>query len=54
MQIRLRVVLNALAAAALWPAVPAQAQTAKDFEDLREQVRRLRDEVTDLKMGQGD
>lgn len=35
--------------AALWAAVPAQAQTAQDFEELRQEVRRLREEVTELK-----
>ena len=49
MQLKPGLVASAFAAAALCPGVPVQAQTAKDFEDLREEVRRLRDEVADLK-----
>jgi hypothetical protein len=41
--------LAAAIAASLYCAVPAQAQTAQDFEELRQEVRRLRDEVAELK-----
>ncbi len=39
----------AAALAAAFAALPAQAQTAKDFEDMRAEIKRLRDEVNELK-----
>jgi hypothetical protein len=48
MMLNQTVIAAALAAACLG-AVPARAQTAKDFEDMREEIKRLRDEVNALK-----
>jgi len=39
----------AAAFAAAFATSPAQAQTAKDFEDMRAEIKRLRDEVNELK-----
>ena len=41
--------IAAAAAAAVVSAVPAQAQTAKDFDELRQEIKRLREEVDALK-----
>ena len=44
-----KTLLSAAIAAALVSAIPAQAQTAKDFDELRQEIKRLRDEVNALK-----
>ena len=44
-----KTLLSAVIAAALASAIPAQAQTAKDFDELRQEIKRLRDEVNALK-----
>ena len=41
--------IGAALAAAFMSALPAQAQTAKDFDDMRQEIKRLRDEVNALK-----
>ena len=41
--------ISAAVAAAFMSALPAQAQTAKDFDELRQEIKRLRDEVNALK-----
>ena len=41
--------ISAAVAAAFISALPAQAQTAKDFDELRQEIKRLRDEVNALK-----
>jgi hypothetical protein len=48
MQLKLTV-LAAAVAASLCGALPTRAQTAQDFDELRQEVRRLRDEVAELK-----
>jgi hypothetical protein len=44
-------VIGAAVAAACLSALPAQAQTAKDFEEMRAEIKRLRAEVDALKKG---
>ncbi|MEO8805999.1 MAG: DcaP family trimeric outer membrane transporter [Burkholderiaceae bacterium] len=46
-----KTVIGAAIAAAFMAALPAQAQTAKDFEEMREEIKRLRAEVDALKKG---
>ena len=41
--------IGAAVAAAFMSALPAQAQTAKDFDEMRQEIKRLRDEVNALK-----
>jgi len=41
--------IGAAVAAMLLSAAPAQAQTAKDFDEMRQEIKRLRDEVNALK-----
>ena len=45
-----KTVLGAALAAA-FATLPVQAQTAKDFDDMRQEIKRLRDEVNELKKG---
>ncbi len=44
-----KTVIGAAMAAAFMSALPAQAQTAKDFEEMRDEIKRLRAEVDALK-----
>jgi hypothetical protein len=44
-----KTVIGAAIAAAFMSALPAQAQSAKDFEDMRAEIKRLREEVDALK-----
>jgi len=44
-----KTILSAALAAAFTAGTPVQAQTAKDFEDMRQEIKRLRDEVNELK-----
>ena len=46
-----KTVIGAAVAAAFMSALPAQAQSAKDFEEMRAEIRRLRAEVDALKKG---
>jgi len=46
-----KTVIGAAIAAAFMAALPAQAQTAKDFEEMRAEIKRLREEVDALKKG---
>ena len=41
--------IGAAVVAACMSALPAQAQTTKDFDELRQEIKRLRDEVNALK-----
>ena len=44
-----KTLIGAAVAAAFASAFPAQAQTAKDFDEMRQEIKRLRDEVNALK-----
>jgi hypothetical protein len=44
-----KTVIGAAMAAAVMSAVPAQTQSAKDFEEMRAEIKRLRAEVGALK-----
>ena len=46
-----KTLVGAAVAALFVTAMPAQEKTAKDFEDMRAEIKRLRDEVNELKKG---
>lgn len=46
-----KTLVGAAVAALFVTTMPAHAQTAKDFEDMRAEIKRLRDEVNELKKG---